>query len=583
MQYLKKYKKYFLAMAFYLFLSVLLTWPLILNINKGVVGEEGDNLLFVWNHWHVGHSLVNFQNPYFTDLIAYPLTSNLVFHTLTIFNSFLSSVLQLFLPLVLSFNIIFILSLAVAALGMFLLSDYIFRHSYAAFFTGVVFAFNAYIFGEAQGHFQYTSIYIIPFYILFYLKLFKEGKYKNAIFAAILLAISFYNDFYYSIGLILFSVLFAAWMFGVDKKTFVSNIKKILLLFFVFIILSLPLIFLSVKTVLQKEIPSTTLGQINLFTPDIRSLFIPSHYQTSFGKHFVNYYSSLGFHGGIIYPSFILILLSLLGYFYEKNEGIFKGRFLAWGSFFFLVMALGPFLFWDGYVFNAGGVLFTIPLPYLLFYSLPFMNGILVPPRFIIFSILFLAILSGYFLKNLFKKIEKMRMLSMAVLFLVIGVYLFEVAAIPFPITSTKVPEFYYELGKDEGEYAIMELPFALSTSFYTLGLGDATPSKTEYYQTVHKKKILSAWISRVPADYYNFFNSLTGLNFLINSDESAIKEVEKNREKIKSDFKKLNIQYIIIHPEYYNHIQLRDTINIMQVIYKIKPKLINNMLVYKL
>ena len=129
---LKNNYKNFLIIFLFIIFSLILTYPLIFNIFTHIQGIPGDSFLFAWNHWWVKHTLFNFQNPYFTDLLAYPFETNLVFHTMTFSNSIVSSFLQIFLPLILSFNIIFILSLTLSCFGMYLFSKYMFNNIYIA-------------------------------------------------------------------------------------------------------------------------------------------------------------------------------------------------------------------------------------------------------------------------------------------------------------------------------------------------------------------------------------------------------------------------------------------------------------------
>jgi hypothetical protein len=581
-------KKYFagsLAFCFYLFLTLLLTYPLINNFFKALPGNGGDSFVFVWNNWWVKYSLFNLgQNPYFTEYLAYPFRVNLVFHSLTFFNSLVSLPLSVIFNQVAAFNTYFIFSLVFASLSMYALLRYLFNSFYLALSGGVLFVFNSYIYGEMTGHFNYTTIFLIPLFVLFYLKIFNEREMKNSLFAAAVLSASFYNDFYYTIGLLIFALIYACWRLAKDKIIFGAIYKKILLFVVVWLLLSSPLLFLSVKASLSGAFPQPNLKQINLYSPDIRSLIIPSTSNIFWGASFQNHYDSLRFHGGIIYLSFCIILLALFGYFYGKEKpSSNNSKFWLISSISFLFLTLGPFLYLDGYMFRLDGEIFTIPLPYIALYFVPFFKGILVPARFIIFLIFSLIILGGFFLETVYSKLGDRKILKSCLAAAIMGVFILENLSIPIPVSSADVPEFYHRLAGDKGDYALLELPFALSTSFYTLG-GVTSSSKLEYYQTIHHKKILGGWISRVPDSYYNFYNGSVGLNRLLNPfKKPEAQEIVPVKENIRSDFAKLNIGYIIIHPEYYNHQTLRNSVDYLNLVYDRKPELIDNLLVYKI
>lgn len=579
------YKKYHkpAALIFYLIIAVILTFPLVNNILTHIPGTEGDSFLFVWNHWWVKYSLSNFINPYSTDMIVYPFNTNLVFHTFTFINALISAILQIVLPLILVFNLIFILSLVLASFGTYLLLHYLFNNRFTALIGGLLFSFNSYIWSEAYGHFQYVSIYFIPFVILYFIKIIKEEKRSNFLIFGLLLAMSLYNEFYYTVGLLIFISLLIFWFALKDKELLLSKLKHIGYGFLTWAIISAPLLYLSIKTALSEIFPVANLYQINLYTPDIRSFIIPPAFQTIYGDKFINHYQSLGFHGSVIYLSFTLIFLFLIGYFLGKKESFLSSKFWLFTAIVFFFMTLGPFLYLEGYIFDLGGVKFTISLPYIFFYLLPFVKGILVPPRFIIFVILCLIVIGGFFLNKIFEKLKGKPILKWVVTALIMGIFIFENFSVPIPVVNAEIPEFYYKIKDEKDDYVILELPFALSTSFYTLGTV-STSAKMEYYQTVHHKKILGGFISRVPDSYYEFYSKITGLDYLINPNKKIEVEIlNKIKNNVLINFQKLNIKYIIVHPEYYNHEQLINTITFLNNIYGIEPELIDSMFIYKI
>jgi hypothetical protein len=128
-----------------------------------------------------------------------------------------------------------------------------------------------------------------------------------------------------------------------------------------------------------------------------------------------------------------------------------------------------------------------------------------------------------------------------------------------------------------------LELPFALSTSFFTIG---EVPSSAvlQYYQSVHHKKILGGWISRVPNSYPNFYSRVTGLDYLINPKIKLPEEViTQLRPMTMTNFNKLDISYIVVHPEYYNHLELRNTISFLNEVLSVKPEIKDDLFIYKL
>lgn len=582
-----------LVIFLYSIISIILTYPLIANFSSSIAGGGGDLFAFVWNQWWVKYSIFELnQNPYFTDYITFPFNTPLILYALTLTNSLIALLLGMFFNPIISFNLLFIFTLVLAALGMYLLADYLFKNRYISFLSGLFFVFNSYVYDKINaGFFNYISIYFIPFFILFLFKLFNEKKYRNSFIAGILLTFSIYNDFHYTVGLLILLFLFILWLLFKDRLLLKSKIKELAILLSIFFILSLPLLILFLQAQNKYSVPSAKLWQISLYTPDIESFFIPPYFNTVFGKYFADYYQNLNFHGSIIYLSFTLIFLALLGIYkiYKKRVVDIKlsniGSFLLLSIIIFFFLTLGPFLYSGNNIYELDGMKFTIPLPYLFFYFLPFVKGILVPPRFVIFMIFILIIISGYALSEIYYKVKNSKIKLIVTIFIA-GIFLFENFSMPINISNAQIPQFYNKLSNDSNNYVILELPFYLSTSFYTLG---SIPSSTklQYYQTVHNKRILNGCVSRVPDSYYEFYSKLTGLDYLINPQNSLDQEtINKIKNNAISNFSKLNIKYIIIHPEFYGdkyHEQLRNSIDFLSSIYGQKPKLIDNMLVYQL
>ena len=72
------------VVAAYLGLTVLVTWPLALNVATAIPGG-GDSWQFYWNLWWTERALVELQtSPFFTTEVHFPHGSALYFHTLNL-------------------------------------------------------------------------------------------------------------------------------------------------------------------------------------------------------------------------------------------------------------------------------------------------------------------------------------------------------------------------------------------------------------------------------------------------------------------------------------------------------------------
>ena len=57
----------------YALVSVLMTWPLLGNLDKLLAGQDADIYNVYWGNWWVSKALLNGENPYMTSHLIYPV------------------------------------------------------------------------------------------------------------------------------------------------------------------------------------------------------------------------------------------------------------------------------------------------------------------------------------------------------------------------------------------------------------------------------------------------------------------------------------------------------------------------------
>lgn len=536
-----------LPLLAYLLLTLVLTYPIITKFFTHIPGTDGDAYIYLYNQWWLKNVLTNGLSFFHSPFLLYPYGADLSLSVTTISNNLIISFFNIFLPSIAAFNLFIILSFTAAAWGMFCLLQYLIKNKAASFLGGLMFAFHPYIFSELwAGHYNYSTVYFIPFFAFFLLKATQENnkKYLNASLAALFLLIGFYNDLYYTYGLIFVFIFYFLWLWHQRRGGIIKDIKVFLLIIAIFASCAWPLGWQILKASLSGAYPFATIEQVSLYSPDIRSFFTPSFLNTFCGNSLRTYYQSISPHNSIVYIGYLLISLTIIGYYASRRK---KHEFSLgfWGllSIFFFFVSLGPILFVAGWNIT--------PLPYQLLYFLPFFKGVLVPSRLIIFFIFSLIIPAAYGFRILIDKV-RFRFYRIAIIIGAIGLILLEYSSIPLPLLNTNIPEFYKKLAVEGSDYTILELPFALSTSFYTLGDINSS-SKLEYFQSVHHKPILGGYVSRVPNYIYNYYHQLTGLKYAISPSESMdIETITLEKDQVRKNFSDLRIGYIIIHPEYY-------------------------------
>ncbi len=249
------------------------------------------------------------------------------------------------------------------------------------------------------------------------------------------------------------------------------------------------------------------------FSSDLFGYFIPSIY--SYFLHPVGSFigRNFSFASAIFenysYPGLIILIsYALLIYFWfmkkinKTQKDLIKPFLFVALSFW--VLTLGPFL----HVFGKwgltvdDGIRIVVPLPYILFHYLPFMNNIRVPGRLVIAFIFFSYFIAAYIISYIFKNKKKYIVLifSLILLILVVDQYF---------VINKPSPDFYprkaYELiKKDNNSFSTMEIPSTVRDGF--VYYGDGENINFMFGQQIHKKPILGGYFGRVAQYKLNYY-----------------------------------------------------------------------------
>jgi hypothetical protein len=173
---------YLLPLGIFFTLTVLFTWPLLLNFSDHVIsaGGSGDIWAHLWNIWWMKQSLTALHtSPFYTDYIFYPDGVSLRFHALNQLGGLISIPLQALFGLIPAFNILVLFNLTMAGFGAYLLARYVLTlispdlepPLLPCIAAGIAFAYSA---GEASfvrlGQLELMSIEWLPFGVLFLLR-----------------------------------------------------------------------------------------------------------------------------------------------------------------------------------------------------------------------------------------------------------------------------------------------------------------------------------------------------------------------------------------------------------------------------
>lgn len=201
-----------LALAGYVVLAVLLTWPLARHLHDRFPGENPvDAWIHFWNIWWLKVALFARTDPYVTDLWFAPDGADLSLHTLALFNGLLGLLPQLAAGPLVAYNVVTLLTIALAGLTTFLLARHLTGSAGAAFVAGLAFAGSPYLLGHLNvGHLNVAALAPLPLFLLGLLRA-AEGSRASLLVAAASLAVSALSEWHTTIFALMAGGVLIGW------------------------------------------------------------------------------------------------------------------------------------------------------------------------------------------------------------------------------------------------------------------------------------------------------------------------------------------------------------------------------------
>ncbi|MCL5239315.1 MAG: hypothetical protein M1286_02500 [Candidatus Marsarchaeota archaeon] len=497
-------KKYCIIALAYLVLSLVLFWPVTLNIASTVPGAGGDTFQSMWELWWVPYSMFTLHSsPYFSSYVFYPVGANLVTQTLTPLAGLISAVFQP-VSLALAFNFVFLLGFVLAGLFAYLLAFHVTKHRAASFIAGVIYAFSPVHTIHAFGQLPFTDIAFIPLFLLLFLRMIEEKKHVYAIGAAFsFVFLTFLGDIEQALMAILLAFFVLAYLaIAKSERQKVLN-KKFGVMFAEMIVA----ILIIGSPLILSMLPYLTPGALSnfssvasikyneLYSPDLLSFFIPSVFNgllSPISSGF-SYIAAPAVAERTTYIGYSVLLLALVGLAHEyksrfKNTAVFLVPLVIFG-----LLTIGPYL-------QVNGSVTGIPGLYQLYHLVPLFNVFREPGRFDMVVELFIAIFAAIGLVKLEEKFANTnikRYLPIVFFALIILEYN------TWPVSqgmlnsmytlNTTIPKAYYQIGALPSNFSVLMLP-ALPN--YTSSQPDLFIGRAMYYQTAFKKPMLGGYIT---------------------------------------------------------------------------------------
>jgi len=586
-----------LAIVAYSLISLVMTYPMIFKLNYfPCTGQErippgSDIFIYLWDIWWFKHAVTHLINPFWTDYIFYPQGVSLLFTLANIIWSILAIPLQTWLTLISIYNICFILSLIISGVGAFCLIRYLTGSLWPGFIGGAIYAFAPFHFVHI-GHMTVFSVQWLPFFVLFFIKIFEKQKLSNSIYSAIFWALACYSDLNYAVFLGLFVLLFIIYKIISAKHEIIEF--KYLKRLGVMIVTLLLLVGPYAASILisafdgKRQISNPIHSSVSQ-SSDLLAFFIPSFMHPVFGKLVKPLYDRITtFDGQVLggyievtaYAGFTAIILVIFALIFYRR----KLRFWLVAASLFFILSLGP-------VLKAGGLVklpaewlhlniiahkiepnidplalemmkkyIGIPLPYLIWHFTPILSGSESAGRLNIMFVLAWSVLCGFGVKGITEYLRKtnLALIYHRIIYCVIILFiLFEFTSFPIRMLEVPVSKFYKTISLSQEDFALLVLPIVnngLESDPHTrvnrmlfYGFNNTSSKISMYYQTIHHKRIVNGMVCRLFKNQDDFINNSELLRML-----AYPRLISKNLADIDISFLSNNkIKYLILQKPY--------------------------------
>ena len=490
------YKYWVFLFSVYLLLTVIITYPLIFNFSKGVLGPPPleDSRIFLWEIHQFGEKIFHeFKNPLVAEGIFYPRGLHYQNMNFTL-AAVLFSPLGLITSPTIAYNIWIFFGFIASGIFLFLLAHHLTNNKWVSFLASIIFTFSPYRYQAAYNGqpAESSGTFLIP--LLLYLLIVFLRK-KNAFFAFVFfLAFAFtalWNAYYGAFSILLIPV-FTFFYFFFNKNEFsnwrklgFNNIFKIIILpVLTVLLILLPFYFALYKSdrivtesglqvfwgSFETEMDGSVADIVDYVTP------LPFYYKDiDFGYRNWNVWPA-----NCYYISFLL-LPALLIYFFRRNKKRIE-KIIFYTFLVLFILSMGSSLRYDHALVKPFGLSY-IPLPGSILHILPVISDARIIARLGIFVNLFASLLIGFMFlpafSEKFGKKTKLFFLSILSLFFFAETYTY---VIPSKIKPSVAPKVYEKITKTKGDFSIIEYPLRIAAGY---------PFNEEelFYQTIHGKK----------------------------------------------------------------------------------------------
>ena len=208
-------KRLFEAVAAYLLIAIVVTWPLVTAMGSRVPVDDSDPLFNTWVLAWDGHALLTDPAGLFAANIFYPNRNPLAYSDLMLPPALLAAPVNLLAgnPMI-AYNLLILASFVFSATAMFLLARFLTGNAGVAAVAGVAYAFSTFRLAQA-GHIQLLTDGFLVMTIYFAHRWLAGRRWRDALLGAAFLTLQALSGWYYGFYGALFIALFIAFFAAV--------------------------------------------------------------------------------------------------------------------------------------------------------------------------------------------------------------------------------------------------------------------------------------------------------------------------------------------------------------------------------
>ncbi|MHB1296498.1 MAG: hypothetical protein ACYC4R_16085 [Anaerolineae bacterium] len=342
------------ALLVFAVLSLLMTYPLILNLQTAVPGAPGDNYVWLEDLWWFRHSIVDLGVwPESNATLFYPFGVDLPLTESMLANKILIAPMLFWGNEVLAYNALVLLSFVLTGYTSYLLMVYLTHRPLAALVGAAAFTFSPFRMHLVEaGWLPLLATQWLPLVLLYLERTLRERKVRYSLALGLFVGLSILSSWLYLyviLGMLILYVLFRG-VVQRDQGENASRVRDFIWAAMVVAAMVVPVVLLSAGS---GGVSMPTLSEVVNLTAGFDDFFLPGVYHPLWGDFFLGLRTDApgypNYLPGFAYLGLVTLLLAV-GAIAKGSKAHPQARTFFWVGAFSFVIALGVVLRWGGNV-----------------------------------------------------------------------------------------------------------------------------------------------------------------------------------------------------------------------------------------